>query len=455
MFNNSRLLLLTLLLARTTLQTSIFARNELLDATEELSFPGFTCGFYNSKSLKAFNLFGLQTKTDQVVSIPNYKPNEIAPEVEATAYFNVCTSAQRPAECTGLKGFAYIVYGKEHKVCDTISSVGNTNKVSWKYKINFEGEKVKKSSQVTSIDIASEDERKGETNIKYVFKCKRKSQEEKKEVIIPKKNKKEDFNLAAPTTATWNNSQRRLEIFIETEDACGTDLGGFADFLEKYKVLPLLMMLLSLPITFFGLQFLKKTLAVLGFILTAASCTLLVSIITNILVWKLAQYLVFGIIVISLSLVIGYLFYHFTYVAVYVIGAFLGYIVARIGFTILEASVNKSFQIWIFYVFAMFLAAIGVALAHYLHDHIIIVSTSLGGGYLFVFAAGTALGNYPNLDRLKKNDQDIPKEEMTWMWVYFSINLVLFLLGMSYQYRQRFLRKKEEKKEIGSDYSVL
>ena len=411
-------------------------------STGKIQSPAFPCMFYNSKAYQAFNFFGFQTSQDQSVEILGYQPTEEAITYKGTFWYNICapvTQVPEGCETTSNKAFGYIQYTKPTGGigCDSLGSVVSSHPLLWDYQINFKQAEIDKNSDVDSVEIESSHKENEESEekfreVKYTFKC-------------DKENKNH-----SPVNATWSFLNQRVELVFQSKEACGVDTQNVIELFKTYKVVPGLLLILSLPLVFFGLRFLKISLAVIGFIATFIGMIVATSLFTNLLSWQVLQFAVFGVMVAILALAVGYLCYHSTEIAAYVAGGFLGYMGGQYLSMLVTATWEYEFPIYLLIGILIICVIIGALLAHILHDHIMILSTSFGGAQLFAFSVGTLLGNYPDLQTV--GGKDIQPDTKLWMWVYGILGAVLFLIGSIYQYKN-WCEGKSNGSDVGDSYA--
>lgn len=126
-------------------------------------------------------------------------------------------------------------------------------------------------------------------------------------------------------TVSYDDESKFLTIAFGDPSACGQDLSKFILFFKQKYVLPALLMILSLPLVFFGLKFIKKSLATIGFIAGLVAVCYFTTMFSNFMTWETQQWIIFSLIALGISILVAILCYNSPSLAIIVGGAALGY----------------------------------------------------------------------------------------------------------------------------------
>jgi Domain of unknown function (DUF4203) len=99
------------------------------------------------------------------------------------------------------------------------------------------------------------------------------------------------------------------------------------------------------------------------------------------------------VVCVLVGLVVGGIFYYLTNLTFVLAGGALGYIT---GTLLIGLIAIKFSALWLTIGVYIVLIGAGLLLGHYLHDFVIVLTTSVFGGFLMVLALGSAIGNYPS-----------------------------------------------------------
>lgn len=202
-------------------------------------------------------------------------------------------------------------------------------------------------------------------------------------------------------------------------------------------MLPALLLLISLPLVFFGLKFIKKSLATIGFIAGLVAVTYFTTIFSNFMAWETKQWIIFGLIALAISILVAILCYNSPSLAIIMGGAALGYfggqqlilLINNLG----QTDLTDSWKI----VVVVACIVIGLIIGWKLKKICIILATSLTGSYLFMFSLGSLIGNYPDMSLVKQQIKQQDFKDVSMMaWIYLGGTLLLFIIGASFQYKK-------------------
>ena len=234
---------------------------------------------------------------------------------------------------------------------------------------------------------------------------------------------------------------------------CGEKVGGYAMLLTKYKFLSAILLIVAIFLIFFGNKFIQAVLFSIGFLL-GFIISLIIAIFALIMLpntWIATILVIVGVILLSLAL--GYVFSKLTKLYLILAGGFLGVSVGSLLYGLIVLVIGSSSDTLrnvIFLAFFIF----GMIFGYYIHDHVLILATSLGGAHFFSVALGSILSLYPDyshyeiLKLLGTEGQKYSSKLVQWSWVWFLVTVVVGVLGAVYQYKVRAdLRAKGELEE--------
>jgi hypothetical protein len=170
-------------------------------------------------------------------------------------------------------------------------------------------------------------------------------------------------------------------------------MGDLVAFIQKNFIIIPILLVLGILLGFFGIKFVKATLAILGFCSAFGILALLLNSMLN-LANKDTKTQIIALVVCALvGFIVGGVFYYLTNLTFVLAGGALGYI---IGTIVIGLIAIKFAAIWLTIGVYIVMVGLGLLLGHYLHDFVVVLTTSVFGGFLMVLAAGSAIGNYPS-----------------------------------------------------------
>jgi len=213
-------------------------------------------------------------------------------------------------------------------------------------------------------------------------------------------------------------------------------------------------MILSLPLVFFGLKFIKKSLATIGFIAGLVVVCYFTTIFSNFMTWETQQWVIFALIALAIASLVAILCYNSPSLAIIIGGAALGYfggqqlilLINNLGQTDLTDT-------WKITVVAVCII-IGLIIGWKLKKICIILATSLTGSYLFMFSLGSLIGNYPDMSLVKQQIKQQDFSDVSVMaWVYLGGTLLLFIIGASFQYKKYINADQKDEKNAKAKFA--
>lgn len=389
-----------------------------------IEFPQMPCAAIDPKVYKLFGFYTLQESDGYTKTVDGKK-----------VVFNMCTNPKTidPA-CPSNTQYGYILEDgpDQKKKCTPLF-------ISGKGMFDF---------QVFADDT-------DDHNVKNVeFKTKwNEDKEQKEERIITNFNFVCDKkNTGRQPTVTFvtpkGETKAQLQIDFSVAAACGEDAQKFIILFENFKILGVLYVLVSLPLIFFGLKFIKASLATVGAIVGLTITAYFTSNFTNFMAFNTTDWLIFSGVAIIAAVVFGIICYQFTNVAVFIAGGQLGYFGGKQLIHIYAGVAKNAPSDMAVGIVIGICICIGFLLAVKFRKHIIILATSFGGAQLLAFGIGTLAGNFPDYKiiamQIKNNDY---KNVGTTNWIYFGATLLVFIIGAHHQYRNYM--KKEDAEQGG------
>lgn len=204
-------------------------------------------------------------------------------------------------------------------------------------------------------------------------------------------------------------------------------------------------MLVSLPLVFFGLKFIKVSMSVLGFLAGTVITSLIASVAFNFMAWATMEWVYFALVCIAVASIVAAITYHSPSMAIVVGAGALGYFgglqLIAIASKLIGSSVEDIYKGAALAVCVMIAAYIG----YKLKKAITILATSCAGSYLFFFGIGSFLGNYPDIDFINRKITN--KSSQSYIpWIYIGGTLLLFIIGASFQF-SKYSKKSEDKSD--------
>ena len=397
------------------------------------SYPTMPCFAVVPQFYKAFSFWGDASSDPIVTPITDYSTEE---GVTAEFVWNMCTQVSYK-DCSNYPSSqgSYSVYirvktvtkdeeGQEVTkiVCNPIFTPGKDSKFDFTVTAEQNTEK-RNSFDVQSFAM------KTSTSLPQKAAWSIKCAANAEEVITPK-DAKATF---ADNTVTVNYS---------SFNACGGDYNKFILFFQNKYIFNALFILVSIPLIFFGLKFLKVSLSVLGFLAGTVATALVASVLFNFMAWSTANWIYFGLACVGIASIVAAITYHSPSVAIIVGSGTLGYFgglqLISIASKLLGSSVQDIYKGAALAVCVMIAAYIGFKIK----KAVTILATSCVGSYLLLFGIGSLVGNYPDIDLI--NRKIINNSAKSYMpWVYIGGTLLLFIIGASYQFA-KYSKKSEE-----------
>jgi hypothetical protein len=179
-------------------------------------------------------------------------------------------------------------------------------------------------------------------------------------------------------------------------------------FFEKYSIfLGLIIIIVGLFLVVFGAKFFKITFILAACLASVMILTLVVfnlfTVTSNNMVW-----LILGL-GICLGLAISYFLINVTVLFIMAVGGYMGYTLGIFMYHLVLDFVHASPEVvyWGTIIVCVILCAL---LALKIAKHVMIIGTSLGGGYAVIRGASLYIGNFPQetviIDLIKHNEWD-------------------------------------------------
>lgn len=414
--------------AQSRLFTSGFNNEENLKAlSDEQTFPQMPCATVAPQVYKLFSFYTLQAKTSYTAKIGL---KEIT--------FNMCTNPQSfPPECSPEAQYGYILEDSPTEVGKKICSP------------------LFISGQDTFKFVVDADE---EHDVNYVhFETQLNAKVHAKDNAVPSKFRlicDEKNSQKAPVVSfkTGTDGKQYLDVEFRISAACGEDAERYLILFENFRIFGIIFIVVSLPLIFFGLKFIKASLATVGAIFGIILTAFITSNFTNFMAFGVQQWSMFAAGAITAAVLTGLLCYFFTDVAVFFAGALLGYLGGKQLVYIYVGTTSNSLSDQVVGIVLGVCITIGFLLAVKLRKHIIILATSFGGAQLLAFGIGTVARNYPDYKIMVEQIKNKEFENVAVLnWVYIVTSLLVFVVGAHHQYRN-YMNKAEEEEEMMGDY---
>ena len=222
---------------------------------------------------------------------------------------------------------------------------------------------------------------------------------------------------------------------------------------QKYKYLfAIIFVLFGIGLCFFGNRFIKYAIiGICGFIGCYALTALVLKLFPN-FISKEGYLFICLILCFVLGCVIGYFIRNDEKMYILLLGAGLGYFVATFVYQIIQNYVEFDPET-LYYICVGVCIVIGAFLAWKLTKYIIILATSVFGGYLIMRSVALIAGNYLDedlvIDLIKSKEWDKLKEMRNgWTYAYLGSWIVLTVAGVYIQCKNN---KKNKSKDVEKD----
>lgn len=425
MLSSTKIIALTTILLASSTQARLFDAPANLKYTSDVQkFPQMPCATIDPHVYKLFGFYTLQTKTDYENTIGGKK-----------VVFNMCTNPKTfPPSCPANAQYGYVLETVEGT--ETCTPLFISGKGDFEFKINADDTD---KHNVKNVEFSTTWQKDmADTGLVTKFN-----------LICDKDNKGKIPTVTFVTPE--GQTKQQLSIQFSVAAACGEDAQRIIILFENFKILSIIFIIIALPLIFFGLKFIKASLATIGAIVGILFTAYIASNFTNFMAYSTGNWFTFGGIALIVAIIFALLCYHFTNIAVFVAGAQLGYFggkqLVHLYAGIAKNSAPSDMATGIVIGICI---CIGFLLAVKLRKHVIILATSFGGAQLLSFGIGTLAGNYPDYkimaEQIKNDDY---KNVGTVNWIYFFATLVIFIIGAHHQYKNYM--KKDGDGEVG-DY---
>jgi hypothetical protein len=383
--------------------------------------PDMPCAILTGQIYKAFQLYGLQQETPQTTNV-------MMGPIPATLKWNMCTTVPFDSDCpttdppipTSFYGF---LKGPDPNnpgqiACMPIYAPIEGNSFTFEADYTSSDNKVTVDSIKLSTVINMPDPKIPFSTV-WDITC------------VPAGEASE------PAVATFDVVNKILTLKLKDKSACGQDLSKFILFFKQKFVIPAILMLISLPLIFLGLRFIKKSLATVGFIGGIIAVAFFTTLFANFMAWETKDWIFFGLICLGVAILLAVLCYNSPNLAIILGGAVGGYfggqqlllLIQNIAQTDLSGAVSISVIV--------VCVIIGLVIGWKLKKICIILATSLSGSYLFVFSLGSLIGNYPDMKLVKDKIKDKDFGGVgKWAWIYMLGVFVLFIVGATFQWKK-------------------
>lgn len=188
----------------------------------------------------------------------------------------------------------------------------------------------------------------------------------------------------------------------------------------------IIFLILGLFVCFLGRILFKVILFVTGVVLMMVLGLLIYGTAFSSTTASWVGWLIFGL-AFLIGLGVGYLFMKLVKLGAFLVAAWGGF---SLGLLLYNAFLYMTHSQVFFWVFCCACALICGILAVFLFDHVLILSTSLAGSFLFIAGIGLVAGGYQNPFTIATDiEKGIYTHISGWFYLYMAGNLVLWVLG--------------------------
>jgi len=241
-------------------------------------------------------------------------------------------------------------------------------------------------------------------------------------------------NFSGPTTLATTNYQ--FNVTIDSYYGCGVSTAQLMLFLEQYKyIFGIVFILLGIFVCFYGF----KAFNVCLFIIAAVAGTFLSgTLVMEFVTYNSAnaeKWVLFGVCML-IGLVCGYLAVKFEKVGFFALGAALGVVAGSILYfailaPIFSSSSSTSTPQIVFYVTLVLLGIIGGLLGIWIYKAIIVISTSIVGGFMCIDSIASMTGF--SIAAVANGTQQF--SGIAYLWV--ALTVIMAIGGMVVQFRHQ------------------
>ena len=249
-------------------------------------------------------------------------------------------------------------------------------------------------------------------------------------------------------------------MIVKSIAGCSTTVSDFETFFNKYiHFVAFILIPISIFMMFYGIRFIKTIIFTIGFVFGFSSATILsLAIVEPHNLVKSGTVIGIVLVAIIVGILIGWGLSKLTKFYLLVAGGFLGYALSFEVLRLITMATNKfpsnGVQLSVSIAMVLVFAIVG----YFIHDHVLILSTSFGGSFLFVFAVSSFLKNYPDLGSIAKTAEVNPadaKKFKVLAGIYIFVTLFLTIIAATFQYRQRKRKIEENKIENSEDMNQM
>ena len=372
------------------------------------------CAWIDRDTFRFFSFYNLQAKNGYTASQP-------LDGQDANINFNMCTTDRAAVDQSGCAKDTLFGFVKYDNKC---YPVGDLDVNIW------------------TFDVVLKEDNKSEKSVDYV-----KMQSLPKNTTVTQSLAttiviKCDTNATGTEKPTFSftnaaNGTFALGVNFVSASACGTQsVNKLFLLFNSYKVFPVLFLIVSIPLIFFGLKFIKISLATVGFIVGLIVVSFITSIFANFLNFGVGAWIGFTAGALIVAVILAYLCYQSPNIAVLIAGSAFGYFVGskliELGATTFQLELEPMVNGIIIGVCIV----LGFILAWKVKKHTIILCTSFGGSQLLVLGLGILLKNYPDYNTISYLIRTKQYHLIsTWTWIYLIGSIVVFIAGATVQFK--------------------
>lgn len=420
---------LTALINTSTMLRSVFTIDSGNSSSIEVNHlsSNMICLYYEPTLGKVIQLFQLHSASDYAVAVEDFKLPGTQDVVKATLFFNYCTmSGIIPSNCNGTK----LAYG--YVLTDKIEGQESQCFPIYGYKDK-------------GINSTIKATKSGDDSIPEVDYIEFKMTSPKEQTLF----NETDLTLHCQTSNNTQNTSAKLvngTLVVQqwSKIACGNDVSGVLSYFAGNRVFAIILGIIGVFLTYFGIKFLNYTLPLVGFTVGVVSTVLLVIIFAGFISWNTTNVIIVG----GASIVVGAIFaaiaYFIPLIAVAICGisggAWLGSLICMLLAVIPKVIVNPV----LFYIVVGTCSFISLIVACKYRYHLIILATVFGGSNLVIFGIENFFSNYPDFTTYADMIRDKQPITISGVMIGYLAGFSLLVVSGVYVQWTFFLKKKEE-----------
>lgn len=222
---------------------------------------------------------------------------------------------------------------------------------------------------------------------------------------------------------------------------------------ENKIIFTIIFILIGAFFCFLGSKILIASLILISFCITFIFIFSIYSLIFNLDSSTIAiSWILFGISFL-LGLLLSFILFKFKFIFYIAFSGLAGFTIGIILFIFGLRNINSSHIDIIFFITIGVFLVIGIVLGIYFSDKMIIISSSIVGSYIISRGLSFILSGFPSemliFDLLKsKNYQELDKLFTYKAYIYFSLIIIFFIIGIMIQFKFFYKKEEEEKRNM-------